>query len=416
MANTILTPSMITRYAIKLFVNTNLFIQNINRDYDDRFAVEGARIGAQLRVRKPNQYTVTDGPGLSVQDTSEQQVVLTVATQRHIDVAFTSVERTLSVEDYQERILFPRISYLTANVANTIMKGSEGGARNISANVDGANNILPITAPPITNARALLVDNSIPPGGASKLALDPHSNSRAATALLGLLNPVAEISRQFRTGQMKNGLSFDMFEDQTVIKHTAGTLVTGTVNGANQTGTSLTVNALGGTLNQGDIVSVAGVNAVNRLTYDTTGTLSQFVVTANVAAGATAIPIYPAIIPPASAVPYAGLPYTAQQYQTVTASPANNAVITPFTNAGVTYRKNIAFVREAISMVTADLWMPPAGKGVIEAARHSMDGVSMRSLVCYEPGTDQPIDRLDTLFGFFYPMPEWLCIVADAVP
>lgn len=414
MPNTILTPSMITQTAIKLFANTNYFIKNINRDYDPRFAVEGARIGAQLRVRKPNQYTVTDGPGISVQDTSEQQVVLTVATQRHIDVAFTSAERALSLDNYQERVLFPRITYLTGNVAMTIMNGSEGGARNISANVDGANNILPLTATPITNGRALMMDNSPPQTGAYNLALDPHTNSRVATALLGLLNPVTEISAQFRTGQMKNGLGFTMAEDQTVIKHTSGTLTTATVNGANQTGTNVTVNALAGTLNQGDIISFAGVNGVNRITYASTGFLAQFVVTANVAAGATTIPIYPAIIPPASAAPYASLPYTSQQYQTTTASPANNATITPFANASVTYRKNIGWARDAISMVTADLWMPPDGKGVIEAARRAMDGVSMRSLVCYEPATDQPIDRLDVLFGFFFPMPEWVVVIADS--
>jgi hypothetical protein len=39
------------------------------------------------------------------------------------------------------------------------------------------------------------------------------------------------------------------------------------------------------------------VNAVNRVTKQTTGTLRQFVVTADVATGATSIPIYPAIVP-----------------------------------------------------------------------------------------------------------------------
>lgn len=421
MANSLLTISMITRYAIKLFTNTNFFIQNISRQYDSSFGVEGAKIGAQLRIRLPNDYTVTDGPGISLQDTSEQQVVLTVATQRHVDVAFTSAERTLSMDDYQERVLLPRVNVLAGNVAMTIMNSSEGGVRNISANVDAGNNILPVTAAPFTNARALLEDNSAPyfgnvNGGSRNIVLDPHSDARVALALQGLLNPATTISAQFASGMMKNGLGFNWFEDQTVIKHTSGTLTTGTVNGANQTGTNLTVNALGGTLNQGDIISVAGVNGVNRVTKASLGLAAQFVVTGNVAAGATTIPIYPAIIPPANAAPYAGLPYTPQQYQTVTASPANNATITPFTNASVTYRKNIAYAKDAVTMVVAPLWMPEGGRGVIEAARHTMDMVSMRSLVCYEPATDQPIDRLDVLFGSYWPRPEWACVVADAVP
>lgn len=417
--NNLLTPSMITRYSIKLFLNTNFFIQNINRQYDDQFGVEGAKIGSQLRVRYPNDYTVTDGPGISLQDSNEQQFVLTVATQRHVDIAFTSAERTLSVQDYGERFVLPRVNVLAGNVAMTIIRASQGAIRNATANVDAGNNILPVNAAPFANARALLEDNSAPMFGTvgeRKIVLDPHSGVRANLALQGLLNPVASISRQFQTGMMQQALGFTWFEDQTTVKHTTGTLVTGTVNGANQTGTTLAVTALGGTILQGDVFSISGVNGVNRVTKDTLGIGAQFVATANAAAGAVSISFYPAIIPPASAVPYAGLPYTAQQYQTVTASPANNATITPFANPGVTYRQNMAYAPDAITMVSAPLWMPPGGKGVIEAARHTMDRVSMRSLVCYEPGTDQPVDRLDTLFGFAFPRPEWICGCFDSVP
>lgn len=414
--NNLLTPSMITRYSIKLFLNTNFFLNRIDRQFDDQFGNEGTKIGAQLRIRYPNSYTVTDGPGISLQDSNEQQFVLTVATQRHIDIAFTTAERTLSVQDYSERFILPRVNTLAGNVAMTIIRGSQGGFRNMTANVDAGNNILPVNAAPFANARALLVDNSSPQQPGNIIVIDQHSNVRAQQALGGLLNPATEISRQYMTGEVKNGLSFTWGEDQTVVKHTTGTLVTATVNGANQTGTTLTMTALGGTVNQGDVFSIAGVNGVNRVTFDTLGLPAQFVATANAAAGATTISFYPAIIPPASAVPYAGLPYTAQQYQTVTASPANGAVLTPFANPGVTYRANMAMSPDAVTMVSAPLWMPPGGRGVIEAARHTMDRVSMRSLVCYEPGTDQPVDRLDTLFGFVYGRPEWGGIVCDAVP
>lgn len=417
--NQLLTPSMITRYSIKLFLNTNYFIQNINRQYDDRFGVEGAKIGAQLRVRYPNDYTVTDGPGISLQDSNEQQFVLTVATQRHVDIAFTTAERTLTVDDYGERFVLPRVNALAGNTAFTIISASQGAIRNMTANVDAGNNILPVNAAPFANARALLEDNSAPQYGTMgerKVCLDPHTGVRVQQALQGLLNPVARISRQFETGMMQQALGFTFFEDQTTIKHTTGTLVTGTVNGANQTGTFIAVNALGGTMNQGDVFSIAGVLGVNRVTKQSLGLAAQFVATGNVAAGAVRIDFYPAIIPPASNVPYAGLPYTMQQYQTVTASPANNAVITPFANPSVTYRQNMAYSPDAVTMVVAPLWMPPGGKGVIEAARHTMDNVSMRSLVCYEPGTDQPVDRLDVLFGWAYPRPEWISAVADAVP
>lgn len=417
--NNILTPSMITRYAIKMFLNTNYFVQNVNRQFEDQFGIEGARIGQQLRIRYPNQYTVTDGPGISIQDTVEQQFLLTVATQRHVDVAFTSVETTLDIDDYMERIVLPRVNALAANVALQIMTNTVNTVRNIVANVDGGNNILPVTDAPFALARAILEENSAPnfgEQGMRKVALAPRSDTRVQQALRGLLNPVESISRQYNSGMMYEALQFRWFEDQSVQSHTTGTATTATVSGANQTGSAITISAISGTLAAGDIITIAGVNAVNRVNFQSLGTLAQFVVTSAVANGDTTINIYPAIIPPANSTPYAGLPYTPQQYQTVTASPAANAVITPFANASVTYRANLAYAPDAITMVVAPLWMPPNEKGVIAAARHSFDDLSMRSLVCYEPSTDQPIDRLDILFGSGVPRPEWAVICADSTP
>jgi len=413
--NNLLTSSMITRYSVPLFLNSNLFMMSVNRDYDDRFGVEGAKIGAQLRVRIPNDYGVTDGPGLSLQDSIEQQVVLTVATQRHIDIAFTTAERTLSIEDYAERFIRPRLNKLAGNVAQTLMFSSQGAVCNASANVDSSNNILGISQTPVLNAGALLSDNEAPMDETWKLANDPHSDAKLVGTLNGQFNPAATISAQYKTGMMKNALGFDMFRDQTVIKHTTGSATSATINGANQSGTALTISALTGTLNQGDIITVAGVLAVNRTTGASTGTPRQFTVTANVPNGGTSIPIYPALIPPASQVPYAGLPYTMQAYMTVTATPANNATVTPFANASVTYRQSLAFQRDAVSLVIAPLWMPPSGKGVIEAERHEFDRCSLRSLVCYEPGTDQPIDRIDVLFGYFWPRGEWAVQTLDSL-
>jgi hypothetical protein len=417
MASTLLTMSMITRFAIKLFINTNFFIQNIDRQYDSQFAVDGAKIGAQLRIRLPNDYVTADGPGLSVQDTAEQQVVLTVATQRHIDVAFTTAERTLSMDDYQERVLKPKVNNLAGNVSNQIQQNMLGGIANMQANFGAGTTLLSPNSGTYTQAGALLDDNSTPllgTRGGRKVITDPHTDARVATSLQGLLNPVTTISQQFMTGTMKNALGLDWFRDQTSIKRTTGTMTSCTVNGAGQTGTNLVVNAITGTLIAGDVLSINNVNLVNFNTKQPSiGQVRQFVVTANVANGATTIPIFPAIIGPAAAAPYAGLPYTASQYQTVDSLPANNATVTPYLAASQNYRQSFAYAPDAITMVTADLVMPT--KGVVEGARHMMDGVSMRTLIVYQSGTDQLVDRLDTLFGSLSIRPQWICAVPDVI-
>jgi len=398
---------MITREAVRLWKNTNAFLQNVDMQYDDSFAVVGAKIGSTLRIRLPNDFTVATGPALSVQDTAEQSTTLVLATQKHIDVAFSTADRTMALDDYSRRVLAPMVNNLAGSVATDIMSGAEGGICNLTANQDASFALLNPVARTYLDAGATLDMNSGPIAN-RKIVNSPVTEARVVGSLVGLLNPTSEISRQYVTGRMYDALGFIWMKDQTAITHTNGGLAQGsaTVNGANQTGLVMTVNALAASLNQGDIITIAGVNAVNRITKQSTGSLRQFVVTANVASGATSIPIYPAIIPPVSGQP--------AQYQTVTASPANGAAINPTNNftPGLTYRKNFAYAPEAVTLATADLEMP---KNVHEAAREQFDGVSMRMVTDYFIGTDQLITRLDVLYGYLWIRPEWACVVADVI-
>lgn len=410
MPSSLLTINMVTAQAVMIFKNSNAFMQNIDTQYDPSFAVQGAKIGAALRIRLPVDYVVRDGPGLSAQDTVEQSISLPLATQRGVDLTFSSAEETLSVDDYSERFLLPAMNNLAGNVASTIMAGSEGGICNIVANVDGSNNILTPQLSDVNTGRAVLAENSAPQMD-RKFVLDPRTMSRLTTSLSGLLNPASEISKQYRDGVVYQATGFTWMEDQTAIKHVAGTFTAGTVNGASQTGTSLVTNAITGTLNAGDIITINAVNGVNRVNKQSTQLARQFVVTANVLSGALAIPIYPAIVPGSSSYqPTTGLGAT--QYQTVDYSPANSAAISLFTNASATYRKNIMFAPQAVTMVTADLMKP---KSAVRVSRKEYDGIAIRVLEQYVIGTDQEPCRCDCLFGYVYVRPEWGCIVADAI-
>ncbi len=403
MANSILTISMITREAIELFVNSNAFIKNIDRQFDDEFGRSGAKIGSQLRIRLPNDFVVVSGPGVSVQDTAEQQTVLTMSTQQHVDVSFSQADLLLSLDDFSERILLPMMNNLAGSVAATIMNNTEGAISNIQGNLDASGNIQTPNAGTYLQARARLNDNSAPMP-ARKVINDPWTEARVVQSLAGLLNPSTAISEQYYEGVMYRALGFTWFMDQTVIKHTVGTFSAGTVNGANQTGTTLVTNATTGTLVAGDIITIAGVNAVNRVTKQTTGMLRQFVVTVAAATSATSLTLYPSLIPPSGG--------NQVQYQTVTASPANGAAISLYTLASVTFRRNFAYAPQMITMATGDLPIPA---NLQQSARHRYDNVSMRSLTQYQIGTDQEISRLDVLFGSLSPRPEWGCIVPDIV-
>jgi hypothetical protein len=402
--NNLLTIDMITREAVMLFLNSNAFIANINRQYDDQFAKTGAKIGTSLRIRLPNDYVVSDGPALQVQNTDEQSTTLVVATQKHVDVSFSSVDRTMKLDDYSEIVLAPMVNNLAGGVAQNIMDGVEGGVANLVANTDNTGAIISPTADTWLLAGASLDNNSAQVAD-RKLVASPNTMARTVSSLSGLFNPAQDISRQYRNARMYDALNFEWFQDQTTIVHTSGTFTAGTLASADQTGTSITTNAITGTLKKGDIITIEGVNAVNRVTKADTGDLRQFVVLADVPSGGTSISIYPALVPPNNGAQV--------QYQTVTASPASGANVYLATPAGGRYRKNIAYAKQAVTMVTADLEIPAGG--IIEGARAKKDSLSMRMISQYIIGTDQSATRLDILFGKLYVRPEWAVCVADKV-
>jgi hypothetical protein len=393
---------MITRLAVRLWKNTNAFMRNINMQYDDQFAREGAKIGSQLRIRLPVDYTVGTGSAVSFQDTAENFTTLTMATQNNVALSFNMIQQTLQVDDYAERYLAPAVNNLAGTVAVGIMSGAEGGVCNYYDNETAGAIITPSTTT-ILNANAVLDTQSAPMMN-HRLVVHPFTDARVAGALTGLFNPATEISEQYRSGGMKNALGFDWMKDQTVITHTPGTFSAGTVNGAGQTGSTITVNAITGTLNKGDIITFASVNGVNRINKTSYGTLRQFVVLANVASGGTSISIYPALIPAAAGG-------QAVQYQTTDTSPANNATITLVSPASTAYRKNIAFVPDAITVATADLEIPPN----VESARHELDGVSMLMVRQYIIGTGITGTRLDVVWGALWIRPEWCVVIPDIV-
>ncbi|MBK6594360.1 MAG: hypothetical protein IPG23_17595 [Burkholderiales bacterium] len=114
MANSLLTIDMITRKSLEILENNLVISRNCNRQYDDSFAVQGAKIGSTLRIRLPDRALVTDGAALQVQDDNEQYTTLAVASQKHIGINFTSAELTMQLDDFAERVLKPRISQLAS--------------------------------------------------------------------------------------------------------------------------------------------------------------------------------------------------------------------------------------------------------------------------------------------------------------
>lgn len=407
MANNLLTTQAVTREAIRLFMNSNQFLQSLDRQYDSQFARTGGKIGSTLNIRLPNDYVVRRGPTAVPQDTIEKQTPVAIANQTGVDVAFSTADRALSLDDYSKRVLAPAMNVLAGAIASDVM-GLAETIPHVTRNADPTTNAtLSPTMQTFLTAGAILDRYGVSRApGQRMVTFDPITQARTVSSLSTLFNDQNKVSQQYREGVLRSDvLGFDWQMDQTTILHTTGAYGTlPTVAGANQSGSAITVSALAGPLNKGDFVSFAGVNSVNRITKQDDGVLARFVVTANVPAGATSIPIYPALVPPVGGV--------SVPYQTVSASPANGAQVTSPFPAGERYRKNVVLSPDALTMVSADLEIPG---GVHEAHRETYNGVSMRLVTAYNVISDQMVTRLDVLYGFAPVRPEFAAIVADQV-
>ena len=398
MANSLLTIDMITRKCLEILENNLVLSRNVNKEYDDSFAVEGAKIGSTLRIRLPDRALVTDGAALQVQDDNEQFTTLNVSSQKHIGINFTTAELTMQLDDFAERVLKPRISQLASSVDADV-----ANAYKSIFNTVGTPGTTPATALVLLQAQQKL-NESAAPMSPRYATVNPAANAGLVNGLSGFFNPTSTISRQFKTGMMGEGvLGYDeMNMSQSIVNHTTGSragtiLVNETV--ATQGQATITLDGLTSatTVTAGDVFTIAGVYAVNPQTRLSTGSLQQFVVTAaQTASGGDMANM--AISPPM---------YTAANaLATIDAFPANNAAVTFVGTASTVYPQNLVYHKNAITLATADLLLP---QGVDMASRQVHNGISMRIVRQYDINNDRMPCRVDVLYGFATIRPPMAC-------
>lgn len=402
MSNQILTISMITREALRVLENDLSFTKGVNRKYDNQFAIGGAKIGDTVNVRKPPRYVGRSGQALSLENHTETSIPVTLTTQFGVDVAFTSQDMTLSMDDFSERFLTPAL----ACVANKIDADGLAMYKSVFNSV-GTPGTTPSSLLTYLSAGAKMDYEGTPKDGNRSVVLDPTAEITIVDALKGLFHSTTEVEKQYKEGRMGLVGGFKFSGDQNVIHHTVGTYAgTPLVNGASQTGSTLNTDGWSSgasSLSQGDIFTLAGVYAVNPQNRRSTGQLRQFVVTSTISdtSGAMAIGIYPPIVGPNS-------DGSVSQFQTVSALPADNAAITVYGASGAQGVANLAYHRDAFTMVTADLVLP---EGVAMASRVTDDqlGISIRMVKAYDINQDRYPCRLDVLYGFKAVYPELAC-------
>lgn len=405
MSNTLLTPSVITREALRVLHNKVKFIGSIDRQYDGKveFGGGGQKNGGTINIRKPPQYTVGTGRTITVQDAEETYTTLNVSTQKHVAMAFTAADLTLSIDDFSKRFVSPAVSRLAAQMeadALTMYKDVY--------NEVGTSGTSPASTTTVLQAKQKLVENLVPEEEDMFFLQTPGCEATLVGALTGLYNDNATWGAQYSKGVMtaKQALGFRYLTSALTPRHTNGgttradgTITTTVTNGNN----SIVLASVGvsSTILKGDIFTVAGVYAVNPETKTTYSSLQQFVVTEATASDGSE----------AATVTVSPTPYFSGPKQNISAQITSGDVVTWSTAASAVDDANLAYNPMAFTFATAPLYLP---KGLDMAAREEMDGLSIRLIRDYNSTDDLLVTRLDVIYGYVAQRPEWAVRILGA--
>jgi hypothetical protein len=400
MANSIITPTWNAREVARVASNATKFVGAITRKLSDDFIVSGTKVGATVGLRLPQRFITTKGQALQPQAITDVVVPVTITDQANIGYGWSSFSETLELQDMYDRYVNPAGYQL----ANTMDKDGLARVYQDVNNVEGAPGTVIATNLVYLMAAARLTNFAVP-DRPRRAFINSIMRATIVNANLNLFNPAKDISELWKDAMFAGtALSWDeWYEDVNIFPHTVGALGgVPLVFGAGQTGSALVTNGWTAValqrLNKGDVFTIAGVNAVNPQSYQSTTQLMQFVVTAPASSdgsGNMTIGIYPPIIPVS----------TGSAYATVDVSPASGAALTVFGPANAVSPQGLGFHPDAFVCASADLVLPRVGEA--KRVRLPAMGLSMRYWQASDIMTDQHPSRLDVIYGFKTFRPEF---------
>ena len=394
MANDFKNTSLVTRFAVKEFLNAMQLAGKVDRQLDESFT---RKVGETVNVRRPVMFTAVDGATLGAAEDIEEGIVpVTLDQRKHVHFNITTQDETLKIEDANERYIKPAMIELAQ-----VVESSLAATYTEIPNFVGTPGTTPGTFLDVANAKAALNRIGVPMDTMRSAFYDPDATIQLSNGLKGVF-PEKMARTALEEAMIGRYAGFDLYENQSLKTHTVGNYGgTPLVNGASQNVTYATAKdtdtqtlvtdgwttSVTGLLKAGDVITIAGVNSVNQRTREDTGQLQQFVVTSDVdsdGSGNATLTIAPPII-------------TSGPYQTVTAAPADNAAISVVSgSANAQHRQNLAFHKNAITLAFAQLDTPRDGA---TSFRQNFKNVSIRTTRQYDINNDRTVFRFDILYG-----------------
>lgn len=405
MANSLLTIDEITNECLRLAHEKAAFLGTINRQFDESFGKENAKIGDSLRIRLPAQYTRRQGSRvMDVQDATEQSTTLTAATQDGVDMRFNSRELSLDLTNFSKQHLEPAMATLISGIESDVLQGCTKKVYNAVGTA--GTGITTLSVPGL--ARAKLNQYLAPKDSNRAIQMDSVTMAGLVTGVASYFNPGKDISEQFREGFIARTAMADYYENERLWTLTNTDDVTADTDAAalvTDGGSTIDMHTLLPVAKQtvGSVFTITGVYACHPETKAVYPHLQQFTITA---IGATTTTVSPSF-------------YLTGARKNVCSSTGADLATTDFNAktltflgaASTSYVQPLMYHKDAFAFVTADL---PLMDDAIKCVRKTYDGISLRVWQASDIRNDEMLTRIDILYGYAAIRPQWACRMIGA--
>lgn len=417
MSNAVLSPKVYANAFLKLMKNAVVLPKLVSSEYKDivvkPISNTGQKNGSTVYIKRVPQFTVRDGAVASVQDVVEGEISVTIDKQKGVDVEFTSLEETLTIDALlNSKIMQAKASALANQIDQDLHAETKKFYSWVGTPGQDINSYADLTKGP-----QRLDEMAVEQDGRIGL-LHPSDAWAMLGSLSGLTAQTKEATDALTRAKLPMLGNIDWYSTQN-----AGTVTTGTrdgnalIDGANQNSTyaavkdgnwtqTLTIDNVGNgkTVVAGEVFTIANVYACNPLTKARLPYLQQFTVITGGTSVATgtgdnqdlSLTISPPII-------------TSGAYQTVvcagtsSTAPDDDAAIqwmgsdTETDTDATTYKYGTIFRPEALALVSAKLVMPYSGEA--DYATDPDTGLTVRYWRTSDGTNDTHLHRFDVVYG-----------------
>lgn len=396
--NDFLTTDWFSMEMLRLLVNplevTEFLNTRWNSDYQKAFAP-----GAIINIKYPPQFLIRNGMGYAPQGIQQIQTTVNCNQAFGIDFEWDDIEAALKLDRGDDRQSELYIKNPLEQIAQEWDSRSAQFCYQNFNNITGVLGTDPTSLQSYSNAaRQRVVEMAGVGPGKKGIVIPPQVNTSLAPTIMALMNPSDEVDRAFKKGIIGQQAGYNWHESMSLYDHTAGTWAGAvTVNGAGQSGSSLTITATAGdTFLVGDVIGIGSVYNANPRTRRRTNSTNTktIVITQNLTAaggGADVINFLPPLYGPGS------------PYQNCTALPANGATLTLFPGTtspnGKTGKNGLLIERDAVAIVNVKLELP-SNQQIARQQRHPKTGMACRFVRAWDPKESKMINRFDTLGGY----------------